>query len=158
MKKMIVMCGAAVAMLAGGCAATKVAVAPVGPNPAAVAGGTGTGQLEVFSALSGRSAGNDPTWWQHSDYFVYNSHSQRIKHVSNAPGYYSSLPRLVTLSAGDYIVKARAKGTIWTTVPVVIKPNEITRVHLDGKWQPAAPAVEVVMAPEGYPVGWKAAR
>jgi hypothetical protein len=156
MKKILIILGAAAALVLTGCATTPVSMAPVGPNPAGVAFGTGDGQLEVFSALSGRTAGNDPTWRQHSDYFVLNSHGRRVKHVMNADGYYSNLPRVVALPAGEYVVNARAKGALWVTVPVVIKPNEITRVHLDGQWQPGAPGSEVVMAPEGYPIGWRA--
>lgn len=157
MKKMMIILGAAGALVLTGCAATRqVSVAPVGPNPVGVAAVAGNGQLEVFSALSGRTEGNNPTWRQHSDYYVVNSRGQRMKHVMNSAGYYSTLPRLVSLPAGNYVVKARAKGALWTTVPVVIKPDEITRVHLDGNWQPGAAGAEVVMAPEGYPVGWRA--
>ena len=154
MKKMIIILGAAASMLAG-CATNQVAVAPVGPNPATVAPATGDGQLEVYSALSGRVAGEDQTWQQHSDYYIYTARGRRL-HVSNAAGYYSTTPRLVTLPPGRYIVEARAKGTLQTRVPVVIKPGEITRVHLDGNWQPNAPVVKLVMAPEGYAVGWRA--
>jgi hypothetical protein len=156
MKKILIILGAAGALALTGCATKQVSIAPVGPNPADAAGIAGNGQLEVYSALSGRSEGNNPTWRQHSGYHILNSHGRRMEHVMNAPGYYSTLPRLVTLPAGDYIVKARAKGAVWTMVPVVIKPDEITRVHLDGHWQPGASGAEVVMAPEGYPVGWRA--
>jgi hypothetical protein len=53
-------------------------------------------------------------------------------------------------------VEARSTFALSTRVLVVIKPNEITRVHLDGNWQPDAPAVKLVMAPGGHPVGWRA--
>ncbi|HTV39241.1 MAG TPA: hypothetical protein VMF08_01590 [Candidatus Sulfotelmatobacter sp.] len=155
MKKMLIILGTATLVLAG-CASTQVGVAPVGPDPATVAPVTGNGQLEVYSALSARSEGNNPTWRQHSSYYIYTASGRRLRHVDNAPGYYSTLPRLVTLPPGEYIVKARAKDALWTRVPVVIKPNEITRVHLDGNWQPNAPGVEVVMAPQGYAIGWRA--
>jgi hypothetical protein len=155
MKKIIIILGAVAGLGLAGCATTQVSRAPVGPNPANVATAGGTGQLEVFSALSARSAGDDPTWRQHSDYFVLNSRGERVKHVMNAAGYYSTLPRLVTLPAGEYVVKARAKGALWMMAPVVIKPHEITRVHLDGQWQPGAPGTEVVVGPEGYPIGWR---
>ena len=154
-KMMIILLGAAASTLVG-CANSQVAVAPVGPNPITVAPAAGDGQLEVYSATSGRLEGNDPTWSQHSDYYIYTAHGRRLKHVTNAAGYYSTMPRLVTLPPGRYVVEARAKGTLRTRVPVVIKPNEITRVHLDGNWQPNAPVVKVVMAPQGYPVGWRA--
>lgn len=158
MKKMLIILGATAALALTGCATTPISMATVGPNPGNVAFATGKGQLEVFSALSGRSEGNNPTWQQHSDYFIYTAQGMRVKYVMNAPGYYSTVPRLVQLPAGKYIVKARAKDALWTTVPVVIKPGEITRVHLDGKWEPNAQGTEVVMAPEGYPVGWSAGK
>lgn len=157
MKKILIIWVAAALVLAG-CATRQVSLAPVGPNPSGVAVGDGNGQLEVFSALSDRSEGNNPTWRQHSDYYVFNLHGSRVKDVMNASGYYSTAPRLVTLPPAEYIVRARAKGAFWMTVPVVIKSNEITRVHLDGSWQPDVPGADVVMAPQGYPVGWRAAR
>jgi hypothetical protein len=60
------------------------------------------------------------------------------------------------LLPGKYIVRARAKGILRVEVPVLIKSVEITRVHLDGNWQPPAeaPKTELVRAPAGYPVGW----
>jgi hypothetical protein len=134
MKKIILILGAVGALALTGCATRQEATAS-------------TGQLEVFSALPIRTEGNDPTWRQHSDYFLLNSDGRELKHVMNAPGHYSTSPRMVTLRAGDYIVKARAVDASWTRVPVVVKPNEITRVHLDGNWEPGAPGEEVVMAP-----------
>ncbi|HTV63706.1 MAG TPA: hypothetical protein VMH30_14180 [Verrucomicrobiae bacterium] len=74
----------------------------------------------------------------------------------NSTGYYSTTARVITLPAGEYVVKARAKDALWIKVPVIIKPDEITQVHLDGNWQPNAEGTEVVMAPEGYPIGWRA--
>ena len=155
MKKTIMILGAAAWVLAG-CSTAPVALSPVGPGPTGVQAAAGNGELEVFSALTGRREGNNPTWWQHSDYYVCNTRGRRLDQVMNAPGYYSTRPRLLTLPAGKYIVKARAKGALWATVPVIIKPGEITRVHLDGNWQPNAPTMELVMAPEGYAVGWRA--
>jgi hypothetical protein len=78
-------------------------------------------------------------------------------HVDNNTGYYSENPRLINLPSGKYIVEARAKDMLQAKVPVVIKPGEVTRVHLDGNWQPLAetPKTELVKAPAGYPVGWR---
>jgi hypothetical protein len=156
-KNILIMMGAAVAILPTGCSTTPVAFAPVGPNPAGFQTTAADGQLEVFSALSGRGEGNNPTWYQHSDYYLCNFHGRRLEHVENAPGYYAQSPRLINLPPGKYIVEARAKDTLRADVPVVIKPGEITRVHLDGNWQPLAetPKTEVVKAPAGYPVGWR---
>jgi hypothetical protein len=156
-KNILLILGAAVASLLTGCSSAPVALAPVGPNPAGIQTTTADGQLEVFSALSGRGEGNDPTWYQHSDYYICDRHGKRLKHVDNAPGYYAQSPRIVTLLPGKYMVMARAKGILWTKVPVVIKSGEITRVHLDGNWQPSSdtPKTEVVSAPQGYPIGWR---
>jgi hypothetical protein len=156
-KSILLIMGAALATLVTGCSTTLVAFAPVGPNPASYQTTATNGQLEVFSALSERIEGDNPTWSQHSDYYLCDSHGRRLEHVDNNTGYYSENPRLITLPPDKYIVEARAKDVLRAKVPVVIKPGEITRVHLDGNWQPPAetPKTEAVEAPSGYPVGWR---
>lgn len=156
MKKILIMMGGAAAILVTGCATAPMAFAPVGPNPARVQTTARAGQLEVFSALSGHSEGINPTWYQHSDYYLYDSYGRQLEHVDNSVGYYAQSPRLLNLPPGKYMVEARAKDMLRAEVPVVIKPGEITKVHLDGNWQPLAetPNTEVVKAPAGYPVGW----
>ncbi|HTV62427.1 MAG TPA: hypothetical protein VMH30_07655 [Verrucomicrobiae bacterium] len=147
--------GGALSLLLAGCA-TPVALAPVGPNPDGFQTGSADGQLEVFSALQTRTAGLDPSWYQHADYYLCNPEGQRLRTVYNATGYYSQSPRVVSLPAGKYLVKTRANGILWVEVPVVIDAGHVTRVHLDGKWQPPAntPQNELVNGP-GYPVGWR---
>ena len=149
--------GTAAMLLCAGCA-TPVTLAPVGPNPAAFQTSSGDGQLEVFSALSGHVEGNNPTWYRYSDYEICNERRHRMKHVQNSRGYYSQQPRVVTLSAGRYIVKARAVGAVQVNVPVVIKPGELTAVHLDARWNPDTDAsgTQLVKGPADYPVGWRA--
>jgi hypothetical protein len=156
-KSILIMMGAAVAILVTGCSTTPMAFAPVGPNPAGFQAITARGQLEVFSALSERTEGNNPNWYQHSDYYLYDSHGRRLEHVDNNTGHYDQSPRLLNLPPGRYIVEARAKDMLRAEVPVVIKPGEITRVHLDGNWQPPSdtPMPKLVNAPAGYPVGWR---
>jgi hypothetical protein len=157
-KNVLIILGAAVTALLAGCSTTPVALAPVGPNPAGVQTASTQGQLEVFSALSGRREGNNPTWYQHTDYSVYNYQGKKLEHVWNTTGYYEQTPRTIALPVGKYIVEARANNVLQARVPVLIKPGEITRVHLDGHWQPPSdtPQTEVVRAPGGYPVGWHA--
>ena len=156
--KIQVIFGATCAALLMGCASAPVALAPVGPNPAAGPGATANGQLEVFSALVGRTEGENPTWRQHTDYYVCDSRGRRLQHVENTIGYYAQAPRLVTLPAGRYVVEAWAKYGQRMNVPVVIKPGKTTKVHLDDKWQPPAGTakMELVRAPSGYDVGWRA--
>jgi hypothetical protein len=155
-KNILIIMGAAMTILITGCSTAPVTLAPVGPNPAALQTTAADGQLQVFSALSGRVEGDNPTWYQHSDYYLCDADGRIMKHVDNAIGYYAQDPRLIALPPGKYMVKARAKGVMRAEVPVVIKSGEITRVHLDGKWQPLAqiPKTEVLKAPAGYPVGW----
>lgn len=157
-RSILVILGAAAVSIFSGCSSAPVALGPVGPDPMGFQTGAGAGQLEVFSALSGHGEGNNPTWYRHTDYEICNRQGQRVEHVHNSLGHYSQRPVVVTLSAGEYIVKARAKGALRANVPVVIKPGELTSVHLDGAWQPTTSASEsqLVTGPAGYPVGWRA--
>jgi hypothetical protein len=159
MKKIIfIVPGTVLMMLVAGCASTPVSMAPVGPNPAGLQTPMADGRLEVDSALRGHSEGDNPAWFQHTSYNIYNQDGVRLGRVNNTVGYYEQAPRLITLRAGEYIVEARAKGAGWARVPVVIEPGRTTRVHLDAAWQPPADAAkaELVSAPAGYPVGWRA--
>jgi hypothetical protein len=158
MKKSIcVLMGAGMICLLAGCSTTPVAVATIGPNPAGIRTTASKGGLEVYSRLAGRSEGDNPTWYQHSDYYLYNSRGRLIKHVENSVGYYASAPRVMTLPAGDYLVKARSADYLWVKVPVRIEQGRTTRVHLDDNWQlPANMANgELVRMPNGKPVGWR---
>jgi hypothetical protein len=154
----LIIWGAAVVLLFAGCSTVPVAMAPVGPNPAQLPTASNSGQLEVFSALSGRMEGNNPTWYQHTDYYVCNSRGKELRRVDNSIGHYTQRPRIVTLPPGNYIIEARAKDVLSVEVPVLVKSGEITRVHLDGQWQPISGAskTELVFTPGGYPVGWSA--
>lgn len=141
-----------------GCASPKVAVAPVGPNPERIVVANAPGRLQVFSSLVGRAEGDNPTWHQHSDYFLYDSTGNLVKRVRNTIGYYATAPRSVRLPAGNYVVKAQATDYSWVNVPVSIRDGETTRVHLDDNWNVPAttPSGTVVWLPDGKPVGWRA--
>ena len=141
-----------------GCSTTPVAVAPIGPNPAGIQNMASNGGLEVYSRLTGRAEGDNPTWYQHTDYSIYNSQGKMIKHVENSVGYYATAPRTVALPAGDYVVKARATDYLWVNVPVVIEQGRTTRVHLDDNWGLPADSAkgQLVLMPNGNPVGWHA--
>jgi hypothetical protein len=153
----IIILGAAVTALLLDHATAAVILAPVGPNPSGLRNPATTGQLEVFSALKWRTEGNNPPWHQHTGYYLYNEQGRELRRVDNTVGYYAQAPRIISLPAGRYLVKARAKSIFWLKVPVVIQPGAVTKVHLDGNWKPLAntSATEVVSAPAGYPVGWR---
>ena len=150
--------------LLASCASHPVALAPVGPGPSA--GGStagGSGRLEVFSGLAEESdnqnqGSKDPVWYQHTDYTVYDARGKLVEHVDNTVGHYAKAPRLVSLHTGNYRVKARASEGQLVEVPVVIERDRTTLVHLDEQWTlpPDTPKTEIVCAPDGYPVGWRA--
>jgi hypothetical protein len=157
MKRTSIIVGALAAALLAGCASTPVAVARVGPNPSGLNDHGNLGHLEVFSALVGRTEGDNPTWLQHRNYVIYDQNGKRIKLVINRPGYYAEQPRLVSLLPGRYIVQAEAKDYLSVKVPVIIEAGRTTRVHLDDAWLPGeASKTELVRLPEGNPVGWSA--
>jgi hypothetical protein len=154
MKYMPTIAGMTLMSLLLGCS-TPVTVGPVGPNPAALENPAKKGQLEVFSALTPRTEGNNPTWYQHTDYTIYNLHGRTVKHVNNTIGYYSSEPRLINLPPGKYLVKAEAEDYPSVTVPVIIDSGRITKVHLDDAWRPADDRkTAFITLPAGNPVGW----
>jgi len=121
------------------------------------------GELQVFSCLDEESddqnqGSQDPVWYQHSDYSIYNLHGKLVKRVNNTTGHYEQAPRRVALPAGRYIVKAQANDYLQVKLPVTIEPGRTTRVHLDDNWKlPAGTQKrELVYMPNGNPVGWSA--
>ena len=158
MKNIHLLMGAGLAALLAGCATTPVALAPVGPNPAGSRSRVPEGGLQVFSSLVGRSEGNNPAWYQHSDYSIYDLNGKLVRHVDNTIGYYEKAPRRVTLPAGRYFLKAQANDYLWVDVPVTIERGQTTRVHLDDNWKLPANAskTELVSLPNGNPAGWRA--
>ena len=163
MKTNLVLMGAVLFALLTGCATTRVALGPVGPNPDGTAVAATAGGLQVFSRLAAQSddqnqGSTDPIWYQHTDYSIYDLQGKLVKRVGNTIGHYEEAPRLVNLPAGQYLVKAQAADFFWVQVPVTIKSGETTRVHLDDQWTLPAYASnpEVVRMPNGKPVGWRA--
>lgn len=143
------------ALLLAGCASTPVALAPVGPGPyASKAAASPAGNLVVYSAMVGRTEGDNPTWFQHTDYYLEGA--QKSERVDNTVGHYAQRPRTMHLAPGEYTVKAQASDGQWVTVPVVVRPGETTIVSLDGSWYPTEGAgVAVVRMPDGSAVGWR---
>ncbi len=141
-----------------GCVTAPLVLAPVGPNPAGAQAKGTNGELEVFSALLPQSEGDTPAWYQHEDYVVYNFKGKRVRYVDNSAGYYESAPRIVTLPAGEYRVRADAANALRADVPVVIEPGRTTRVHLDDHWTPPPDVRKraLVFDSDGAPVGWRA--
>jgi hypothetical protein len=163
MKKLFVLLGAGMVSLLMGCSSAPVALAPVGPNPHGIESTADEGQLQVFSGLSERSdngnqASEDPVWYQHTDYRIYDLHGKLVQRVNNTIGHYEQTPRPVALPPGRYVVKAETSDYSVAQVPVTIQRGRITRIHLDGnrKLSAETPQNELVNLPNGKPAGWRA--
>jgi hypothetical protein len=155
MKRIPAIIGTVSILLFVGCASTPVVVSPIGPNPNRPESQSANGQLEVFSAQTGRTEGDNPTWLQHTDYTIYNQQGQAVKRVRNTVGYYATAPHVISLPPGKYLVKAEAKDYPDVTVPVIIDRGRLTRVHLDDAWRtPAVSVNSFIKLPTGNPVGW----
>ncbi len=157
MKSVNILLGTGLISLLAGCANTAVTVAPVGPNPFGREQVTANGGLEVFSSLVGRTEGNNPTWYQHSGYDIYDAHGRLLQYVGNTIGRYAQAPRRVVLPAGNYRVRAHASDYLWVDVPVTIEPGRTTKIHLDDQWQgpDTVSNQALVRLPDGDPVGWQ---
>jgi hypothetical protein len=145
-------------LLTAGCHSTLVMQTAVGPEPFGRRTAGANGHLQVFSAKEARADGDDPIYYQHSDYLIYNSEGKRIHHVGNAEGHFDEAPRLVALPPGTYFVKARAECFDWVKLPVVVKSGRTTVVHLDKEWKPTSSPrnADLVNLPGGYVIGWSA--
>jgi hypothetical protein len=158
--KNIALIGAVIIPLLAGCASKPITLSPIGPNPVGIESMASGGELQVFSKMVGRSEGNNPAWYQHTDYYIYDLHGKLVKHIHNTVGHYAKAPCLVALPAGNYLVKAKAKNYFWVDVPVTIEDGKTTDIHLETTWKVPSDAStnDVVYLPDGYPVGWKSSK
>src|SRR5271157_1984636 len=136
MKAWSVLNGLFVAVLICGCASYHHALAldPVGPAPHEPSRSVSEGLLVVFSAFDPTPSFNGNPYRSYStDYRVLSSDgNQLLKEVQNNSGKLLDGPKRVQLPAGTYRVLARANGYGVVTVPVVIRPGQVTTVHLEG--------------------------
>ena len=153
---------AAVALLAG-CASrgSALVLAPIGPAPSTSAAADSTGTLEVFSAFEQGADFNSQLYRRrYTDYRVLSSDGKPPQTVRNDDGTLTGAPKCVQLPAGTYRVVARANGYGEVTVPVVIRADQITTVHLEGS--PTWPhprrlaGSDPVRLPDGEIAGWRA--
>ena len=149
--------------LASGCSShtPPLVLDPVGPAPfsCAVAGSTGT--LVVFSAFEQGADFNSQLYRRHyTDYRILSADGNRLQMVRNDSGTLLEAPKRVRLPVGTYRVVARANGYGEVTVPVVIRADQVTTVHLEGSpsWPNRKQLVgsNPVRLPEGEIAGWPA--
>lgn len=141
-----------------GCASQPIVLAPVGPGPFVNgAYADGKGDLEVYTETH-EYCEDDLSYFPHTDYEIYTVDGKHLKHVWNHQNHEDEHPAVVTLSPGEYVVKAWADSCGFVSVPVVIKANETTRVILQPGWNPGGTVAKsaLVQTPNGYFVGWRA--
>lgn len=147
-----------------GCASTTkpIVLAPVGPSPAGpvTAPASEKGYLLVYSARQRREpvnisgevfvAGNIGSILEddmiydlaHSGYDLFTFDGKLLRHVRNSRGMNDETPTRVALPAGSYRIKAEARDYGEVTVPILIKPGELTAVYLQRDGAPTASQFE----------------
>ena len=144
--------------LVASCASQPVRLTAVGPSPSG--GGStsvGDGRLQAFTETR-EYADDDVYYFPHSGYQIFTPDGKRFRYVWNHNTQQDEDPTLVTLPAGHYLLRADAEFCGRVLVPVVIKPDQTTRVVLEPGWKPnrrVSPA-DLVQTPNGYFVGWRA--
>ena len=147
-----------------GCASPRqgIVLAPVGPPPHSAQSRSGSGVLIVFSALSAApNFQSSPYHRTYTDYRVLSADgSELVQEVRNDTGKLLEGPNRVELPVGRYQILARANGYGNVTVPVVIRANQVTTLHLEGSpwWSKSSGILEAnpVRLPNGEIVGWRA--
>ena len=140
------------------CAMQPIVLTPVGPGPFVNgASSNGKGDLEVYTETE-EFYEDEMSYFPHTDYEIYTPDGECLKHVWNHQNHEDEHPATVTLPPGRYVVRAWADLHGLVEVPVVIRPNETTRVVLQPGWKPGetVPKSDLVQMPNGYFVGWRA--
>jgi hypothetical protein len=97
---------------------------------------------------------------QYTDYKILSADGKPLQPVHNDNGTLIEAPKRVQLPVGTYRVAARANGYGEVIVPVVIRADQVTRVHLEGSpaWTNGRELSKSnpVRLPDGEIAGWRA--
>jgi hypothetical protein len=163
MKPFVAMILLIAAALVAGCVSPQhgLVLDPIGPPNPQSAGAGSTGTLVVFSAPDPHADFNDlPYLRRYTDYKITHEDGKLVQTVQNDSRALMEGPRRVQLPVGAYRVMARANGYGIVTVPVIIRSNQVTTVHLEGgpSWQNRSPLKDSnpVRLPNGEIAGWRA--
>ncbi len=144
---------------------------PVGPAPTAQAKPGTDGSLQVYSARQKHDPSylwdifvggvNDDAQYDpaHTDYTICTPEGKVVEKVRNAHDPNDATPALVSLTPGTYLVKAEDRDYGSVSVPVVIKPGELTQVNLERGKKLAfdqSSKRELVLLHGWRVVGWRA--
>jgi hypothetical protein len=149
--------------LLSGCASNgpQLVLDPVGPPPIASAGVGSAGTLMVYSAFEQGAEFNGRYYRrQYTDYRIISADGKLLQAVHNDNGTLIEAPKRVQLPVGAYRVAARANGFGEVVVPVIIRADQVTRVHLEGSpvWPNGRELAKSnpVRLPDGEIAGWRA--
>jgi hypothetical protein len=163
MKSLVVAKFLGAAALLTGCVSQQhgLVLDPIGPPTPQSARPSSNGTLMVFSAFDVHAHFNDLPYLQHyTDYKITSQDGKLLQTVRNDTGTLLEEPKKVQLPAGVYSVVARANGYGVVTVPVIIRTNQVTTVHLEGSpsWQNRSQISRSnpVRLPRGEIAGWRA--
>ena len=120
--------------------------------------------VEVRVGVEGREHHadfNDLPYLRHyTDYKITCQDGKPVQTVHNDNRTPLEVPKRVQLPTGAYCVVARANGYGVVTVPVIIRANQVTTVHLEGSpsWQNRSQLSQSnpVRLPGGEIAGWRA--
>ena len=151
-------------VVVAGCASRKgpLVLDPIGPGPHSALTDGGHGSLVVYSAFDPTPDLNrTPYRHRYTDYQILSADGKQVLQVvENNRETLLNSPPPVQLAPGSYRVVARANGYGSVTVPVVIKPAQVTAVHLEGSvWWPRSSPIfgsDPVRLPKGEIAGWRA--
>jgi hypothetical protein len=134
---------------------------PIGPPDSQSAAAGSNGTLVVFSAFDPHADFNDLPYLRHyTDYKITYQDGKLVQTVHNDDRNQLEGPKRVQLPVGAYCVVARANGYGVVTVPVIIRANQVTTVHLEGSpsWQNRSQLSQSnpVRLPDGEIAGWRA--
>ncbi len=155
--KIISIVTASIIPVFSGCASEPpIALAPVGPGPAASRPAMASGYLQVFSDTETHQIGDDNYYYPHTGYSIHDQSGKVVQYVPNHIGDMDEAPSLVNVPAGKYNIVARSASYGRVTVPVIIESGRTTVVHLDRDWKTTANnnSGQVVRLPDGEAVGW----
>ena len=163
MKRLIAARLLVVAALLAGCVSRPhgLVLDPIGPPNPQSAGLGSNGTLVVFSAADPHADFNDLPYLRHyTDYKITCQDGKLVQAVHNDNGSLLGGPKSVQLPVGAYRVVARANGYGVVTVPVIIRADQVTTVHLEGSpsWQDRSQInqSDPVRLPDGAIAGWRA--
>lgn len=162
--KILSICAASAFVLAlTGCVSERdhLVLAQVGPVRASVPDKSSEGFLKVYSAYDAGAHFYSRNYdgREFSDYSIFDATGQLIRKVQNSTDSILEAPATISLPPGQYKVIARANGYGNVTVPVVIKRDQQTVLHLEGggtasEFAGTAPN-ETVCLPDGRIVGYR---